>query len=207
MAGGAGKFVILVAVAALALSGCTTCTCSAHSNSVPALGTLSVAPIALGTLNHFDPLETTMAKLTALPPNTLIDTAELYGDAERIVGQAVTKLPNLRWGENGLYSASKFGPPLSFGIGLGGDTSKLVVSACRKSADRLGVDCIDLYRIHYSDELVQPFAGLYLGQRDQNLHLHDEAYWDGRPKSGLNRFCRNFQARLLACMIKRRTLR
>jgi pyridoxine 4-dehydrogenase len=172
MAGGAGKFVILVAVVALLAS---PSGCSAHS--VP-LGTLSVAPIALGTLNHFDTLETTMAKLTALPPNTLIDTAELYGDAERILGQAVAELPNLRWGENGLYSASKFGPPLSFGIGLGGDASKLIVSACRKSADRLGVDCIDLYQIHYSDELVQPFAGL-LGQRDTNLHLRDEAYWDG----------------------------
>jgi hypothetical protein len=56
------------------------------------LGTLSVASIAFGTLNHFDnDVETAAGTLQQAPPGTSVDTAELYsgGNAETILGKAI----------------------------------------------------------------------------------------------------------------------
>lgn len=74
----------------------------------------------------------------------VIDTAEVYGfgKSERIVGRAVAGR------RNEAYLASKLlpvVPPVGGGY---------VASRGRKSAQRLGVDCIDLYQVHWPNPIV-----------------------------------------------------
>ena len=47
-----------------------------------------------------------------------------------------------------------------------------VVDACKASAERLGVDTIPLYQIHFPD-IIQPFKAFGLEKRK------DELYWEG----------------------------
>lgn len=129
------------------------------------LGTLNIAPVALGTLNHFDDGEKAAGILRdAAPPCCLIDTAELYGKgkAEILVRDAVEKA-GLVLGAN-VFCATKFAPKFNR------LDAQSVVTACRESCQRLGVEQIDLYQIHYAAGLVQlPLFPT----------LSDEAYWQG----------------------------
>jgi aryl-alcohol dehydrogenase-like predicted oxidoreductase len=73
---------------------------------------------------------------------TLFDTAEVYGggESERIIGRLLASDPSVR---DRVVIASKFMPsPWKLNV-----TSALV-SAARHSAERLGVETIDLYQIH-----------------------------------------------------------
>ncbi len=71
---------------------------------------------------------------------TLIDTAEMYGDggAEEVVGEAI------RGQRDGLFLISKAYPWNASRRGT--------VAACERSLTRLGVDCIDLYLLHWRGE-------------------------------------------------------
>lgn len=68
---------------------------------------------------------------------TLIDTAEMYGDgaAERVVGEA------LRGRRDDAFVVSKVYP---WNAG-----SKDIIKACENSLKRLGIDCLDLYLLHW----------------------------------------------------------
>jgi diketogulonate reductase-like aldo/keto reductase len=67
----------------------------------------------------------------------LIDTAEMYGEgeAERIVGEAI------RGRRDGLFIVSKVYPHNASRTGA--------VAACERSLKRLGIDCLDLYLLHW----------------------------------------------------------
>ena len=131
------------------------------------LGTLTLSPVALGTLNHFvNDDDNAVRVLQSSPVGMLIDTAEVYakGQSEVAVARAAVRA-GLVLGES-VFVATKFAPqPWRL-------TADSVVSACRESASRLGVNCIDLYQIHYRD-LVQPLE--VFGY----THEKDELYWDG----------------------------
>jgi aryl-alcohol dehydrogenase-like predicted oxidoreductase len=72
----------------------------------------------------------------------LFDTAEVYGggESERIIGRLLAGDPGAR---ERVVIASKFMPsPWKLNVG------SALVSAARRSAERLGVESIDLYQIH-----------------------------------------------------------
>lgn len=82
----------------------------------------------------------------------LVDTAEVYGfgRSERIVGQAVAeRRPQA-------FLATKVFPVLPVG--------PVVAQRGRASARRLGVDCIDLYQLHWPNPAV-PLAATMAGMR------------------------------------------
>ena len=81
----------------------------------------------------------------------LIDTAEMYGEggAESVVGQALTQA--LRAGDvqrDDMRVVSKVYPHNASRRGT--------VAACDRSRQRLGLDCIDLYLLHWRGSV--PFA-------------------------------------------------
>lgn len=65
-----------------------------------------------------------------------IDTAEMYGDSEVIIGQAIKQIPR----EN-LFIVSKVLPSNASKNGT--------IKACEKSLKRLGVDYLDSYLLHW----------------------------------------------------------
>lgn len=81
---------------------------------------------------------------------THIDTAEMYGsgEVERIVGEAIADLPR-----DSLFIASKVLPHNASRAGT--------VEACKRSLERLGVDYLDLYLLHWpgSAPLADTIAG------------------------------------------------
>lgn len=66
---------------------------------------------------------------------TLIDTAEMYADAELVVGEAI------KGHRDGLFIVSKVLPSNASRTGT--------VAACERSLKRLGTDRIDLYLLHW----------------------------------------------------------
>jgi diketogulonate reductase-like aldo/keto reductase len=66
---------------------------------------------------------------------TLIDTAEMYDDAEVVVGEAI------KGRRDGLFVVSKVLPSNA--------SRKGTVEACERSLKRLGIDCLDLYLLHW----------------------------------------------------------
>eukprot|EP01041_Mallomonas_annulata_P004591 gene4591-9123_t len=86
----------------------------------------------------------------------LFDTAEIYGNgkSELLVGRFLRQYESVEK-RNHVSLATKFAPnPLRVG-------KESVIAACKDSLDRLGVNQISLYQIH--------FPGLW----------QNEAYWDG----------------------------
>ena len=74
---------------------------------------------------------------------TLFDTANAYGDSELILGRALR-------GRRGTRIASKVGSRPAGG-GREGLTTEVVLRACDESLQRLGVDRVDLYYLHWPD--------------------------------------------------------
>ncbi len=82
---------------------------------------------------------------------TLIDTAEMYHDAELVVGKA------LEGRRDDAYVVSKVLPNNA--------SYKGTLGACEKSLKRLNIDCIDLYLLHWSgshpiEETLEGFQAL-----------------------------------------------
>ena len=71
----------------------------------------------------------------------LIDTAEMYGfgASERIIGSVLTQVPS------GAVIATKFVPFVY--------SAEYAASRCSKSRQRLGVEVIDLYQVHFPNPL------------------------------------------------------
>jgi pyridoxine 4-dehydrogenase len=138
---------------------------SASSKSI-SLGTLSVAPVSLGTLNFPPEPNDAALILQTLPPYVLMDTAELYlgGKAETIL-RAASEIASF----SPLIVATKFAPKDDRRFQ---DGRQSVVSTCQESAKRLGVDKIDLYQLHYVDSIL-PMVKLGMAKS------RDEEYWDG----------------------------
>jgi diketogulonate reductase-like aldo/keto reductase len=82
---------------------------------------------------------------------TLIDTAEMYGNAESVVGEAISGR------RDGLFIVSKVLPSNASRSGT--------IAACERSLKRMRVDRIDLYLLHWRggvplDETVEAFEAL-----------------------------------------------
>lgn len=73
---------------------------------------------------------------------TLFDTADIYGPAEEILGQAVADFRAQVW------IATKVGGGTE---GKPDGSREHIVASCEQSLRRLQADCIDLYQIHFSD--------------------------------------------------------
>ncbi|RIX40110.1 MAG: aldo/keto reductase [Rhodocyclales bacterium GT-UBC] len=109
--------------------------------AVPALG--------MGTWTQGEQAERRKDEIAALQHGIdlglrLIDTAEMYGEgaAEELVGEAI------RGRRDEVFLVSKVYP---FNAGR-----RSAVAACERSLQRLGVDCIDLYLLHWRGDI--PFA-------------------------------------------------
>jgi aryl-alcohol dehydrogenase-like predicted oxidoreductase len=70
------------------------------------------------------------------------DTAEAYGEAERILGEVVKPF------RGSVYIATKVGVKGGVKANLGG---AYVKSACEESLGKLGTEYIDLYQVHFDD--------------------------------------------------------
>uniref|UniRef100_A0A7S4W2B6 NADP-dependent oxidoreductase domain-containing protein n=1 Tax=Ditylum brightwellii TaxID=49249 RepID=A0A7S4W2B6_9STRA len=141
------------------------------------VGTMSLSPLGFGTLNL--PLDKTQDDANALDVMktarakgvNFIDTAEAYGfgKSESLTSWAAEEAGftiGAAGVEDGCYIATKFAPvPWRPG-------AESVVQACQASAQRLGVDSIDLYQIHWPD-IIQPLKSIGIEKRK------DEQYWDG----------------------------
>jgi predicted oxidoreductase len=91
---------------------------------------------------------------------TLFDHADIYGnnEAERIFGQALREVPQMR---RGILIASKCGirrpgdpnpdSPYRYDFSAGH-----IIWSCEQSLKRLGVETIDLYQLHRPDYLCNP---------------------------------------------------
>jgi diketogulonate reductase-like aldo/keto reductase len=82
---------------------------------------------------------------------TLIDTAEMYADAETVVGEAI------KGRRDGLFIVSKVLPSNA--------SRKGTVQAAERSLKKLGIDCMDLYLLHWEgsyplEETLEAFESL-----------------------------------------------
>lgn len=108
---------------------------------------------------------------------TLIDTAEMYADAELVVGEAV------KGRRDGLFLVSKVLPSNASRSGT--------IAACERSLKRLGTDRIDLYLLHWRGgtplaETVAAFEALKASGKIRhwgvsNFDNDDMAELDGVP--------------------------
>ena len=99
-------------------------------------------PLGMGTWHMGESARTRAAEVRALRLGLdlgvdLIDTAEMYGDggAERVVGEAI------RARRDGVFVVSKFYPHHA--------SRRALVAACEGSLERLAIDAIDLYLLHW----------------------------------------------------------
>lgn len=124
-------------------------------------------------LDFFDTAERYGAKGTSLIPATLaamgvpVKNDYLGGDTE-------TRLAT--WAKGGTV-ATKFAPTPWRG------DEQSIIDACRGSAERLGVESVDLMQVHMPD-IIQPFSAFGIKNR------REEAHWDGLAEcyhSGLAR--------------------
>ena len=110
---------------------------------------------------------------------TLIDTAEMYGegDSEKLVGEAI------RGRREQVFLVSKVYPHNA--------GRKAALAACERSLKRLGVDCLDLYLLHWRgsvsfDETIDAFQTLKAQGKIRhwgvsNLDLDDMQEWCDTP--------------------------
>ena len=132
-----------------------------------AVGTVKVSPMGIGTLNWPLNKETDSdaeASLRACVDAgvNFIDTAEAYG-----FGTSEKLTRNVVGAVNGqCVVATKFAP-----VPWRRDSEDLV-AACKASKERLGVEAIDLYQIHWPD-IIQPLKPFGFEE------VKNEKYWDG----------------------------
>jgi len=156
------------------------------------LGTLSVPPIGVGTLN-LDPAESVEVLKAAQDTGlSFIDTAERYGGGkgETLTRMAIDQVSGASDSANTFLVATKVAPaPLRL-------TPESVVEACDESRQRLRVDSIPLYQLHFPDPITLP------GQQIQPLwqlparaagveDRKNEVYWDGLAECYLRGLVKN----------------
>lgn len=88
----------------------------------------------------------------------VIDTAAAYGEAEQLLGSYIKK----RGCGQKVKIISKLKPNI---IEEGSITSKVVISECKGSLERLSVECLDGYLLHtpeyiYNENIIQALTGL-----------------------------------------------
>lgn len=133
------------------------------------LGNLEVSALGFGTLGLMTKAEDEHYARDAFAEArtngvNLIDTAEAYGfgNIERLLNRVAIR----DGGGKDLHIASKF-TPLPWRPG-----ARSVVEACEGSCQRLGVESISLYQMHFPDS-IQPLGWAGVERRK------DEQYWEG----------------------------
>lgn len=122
---------------------------------------LRVSPLCLGTMTFGFQCDEQVSHAildTAFDGGiTFIDTADMYpnghtgelaGDSERIIGRWLAANPGRR---SDVILASKFFAPMGPNPWDAGGSRKHILDAIDGSLARLGVDCLDLYQIHFWD--------------------------------------------------------
>jgi aryl-alcohol dehydrogenase-like predicted oxidoreductase len=148
------------------------------------LGTsdLSVTPICLGTMTFGEQVDEPTAH--AILDRSMergvnfIDTAEMYAvppraetfnATEKIIGNWLRARPGAR--EKLVIATKVAGPSRGMPWVRGGATNTSgadIVSACEGSLQRMGVDVIDLYQIHWPNRHVPMFGGAYYNPQYEN---------------------------------------
>jgi pyridoxine 4-dehydrogenase len=160
------------------------------------IGSLDVPQLGLGTIAWAPETPEEEAKFASVARAAMAEGLDLFDTAERYGAKGSSLIP---------AALAALGLPVSQDY-LGGDTetrlgtwasggkvitkfaptpwrgdARSVVDACRGSAERLGVDSVDLMQVHMPD-VIQPFARFGVENR------REEAHWDGLAecvKSGL----------------------
>lgn len=106
---------------------------------------------------------------------TLIDTAEMYADAETVVGEAI------KGRRDGLFIVSKVLPSNA--------SRKGTVQAAERSLKKLGIDCMDLYLLHWEgsyplEETLEAFESLRAAGK---IRHHGVSNFDARAMAGAER--------------------
>lgn len=160
------------------------------------IGTLDVPALGIGTI-AWSPEEEdrfrAVARAAAERGLDFYDTAERYGaKGSSLVPAALaalglplkkdylggdTESSLATWARGGTV-ATKFAPTPWRG------DAESVVSACRGSADRLGLESVDLMQVHTPD-IIQPFAAFGVEQR------REAAHWDGLAECYLSGLAAN----------------
>ena len=121
-----------------------------------ALGTtgVEIAPLALGAMNFglATPPDESAAMLNRAVDAgiTLIDTADVYGDAERIVGDALAAGGR----RDEVLLATKVGLPRGDAPPGHWHRREHIIASCDESLRRLRTDRIDLYQLHRASAVV-----------------------------------------------------
>ena len=113
---------------------------------------IKVSPYALGALmfatgvGNPDPQDSVQVIHKALDAGiNLIDTSDVYGDSEEVVGQA------LKGRRDTVVLATKFGRPTGTDPNQQGTSRRWIMTAVENSLRRLQTDHIDLYQVHRLD--------------------------------------------------------
>ncbi len=115
---------------------------------------IDIAPLVLGAMNFgiATPPEEAAAMLDRAIEGglTLIDTADVYGESEQVVGDALAASGR----RDQVLLATKFGLPRGEGPPETWHRREHIVASCERSLRRLGTDRIDLYQIHRPSSVV-----------------------------------------------------
>jgi len=122
----------------------------------------------------------------------LFDTANVYanGGSEEILGQS---LKNLGVARDEVVIATKVGSSMGAGPNMRGASRHHIMSQCRASLHRLGVDHIDLYQIHAFDpatpmeETLEALDALVRAGDIRYLGLSNWAAWQIMKAVGITR--------------------
>ncbi|MFG1872472.1 aldo/keto reductase [Micromonospora arborensis] len=113
---------------------------------------IKVSPYALGALmfatsvGNSDPEDSIRVIHKALDSGiNLIDTSDVYGDSEEVVGRA------LKGRRDAVVLATKFGRPTGTDPNQQGTSRRWIMTAVENSLRRLQTDHIDLYQVHKLD--------------------------------------------------------
>jgi 1-deoxyxylulose-5-phosphate synthase len=115
---------------------------------------VDIAPLVLGAMNFGDPTppaESAIMLERAIDAGiTLVDTADVYGDSEQVVGDALAASGR----RDDVLLATKVGLPRGDAPPGHWHRREHLVASCDRSLRRLRTDRIDLYQLHRPSDVV-----------------------------------------------------
>ena len=115
---------------------------------------VDIAPLVLGAMNFGDPTppaESAIMLDRAIDAGiTLVDTADVYGDSEQVVGDALAASGR----RDEVLLATKVGLPRGDAPPGHWHRREHIVASCERSLRRLRTDRIDLYQLHRPSDVV-----------------------------------------------------
>jgi aryl-alcohol dehydrogenase-like predicted oxidoreductase len=115
---------------------------------------IDIAPLVLGAMNFGEPTppaESAIMLDRAIDAGvTLVDTADVYGESEQVVGDALAASGR----RDEVLLATKVGLPRGDGPPGHWHRREHIVASCERSLRRLRTDRIDLYQLHRPSDVV-----------------------------------------------------